>query len=137
MIKKVSNLLSLIFKNEIIRYLLSAGSSFLIDLILFTIFNYLLNPVFNTYAIFISTFLARVLSSLYNYFINSRFVFLKYSKKSIYKYYLLVIIQMMISSLLVYVFSNFIFIHTTILKGIVDIIIFIINYIIQKKIIFK
>lgn len=123
---------------KIIKYIFSSGTSFVIDLLFFTIFNYLLNGVFNTEAIIIATILARTISSLYNYLINSRFVFQSYSKKSIIQYYILVIIQMIISAMSVYflnkVFSNA---NATVIKLFIDIIIFIVNYIIQRNFIFK
>ena len=100
---------------KIIKYIFSSGSSFFIDILLFTIFNYFFNNIL------ISTIIARIISSLYNYFINSRLVFKNYTKSSIIKYYCLVIIQMFVSAFLVSMFSN----------------IFIINYFIQKEVVFK
>lgn len=122
---------------RIIKYLFSAGSSFVIDLVLFTLFNFIFKEL-GSISIIISTVIARILSSLYNYFVNSRFVFGKYDKSSIYKYYALVLIQMFISALSVYLL-NLVFtsINDTIIKLVIDVVIFIINYIIQKKVIFK
>lgn len=121
----------------IIKYIFSSGTSFLIDLILFTIFNIMFIGLGNI-SIIVSTILARIISSLYNYFFNSRLVFGKYNKSSIYKYYGLVLIQMINSAIFVYllcfIFSN---VNETIIKFFVDLIIFIINYIIQKQVIFK
>lgn len=115
-----------------IKYIFSSGTSFLLDLILFTIFNYFIKNIL------ISTILARVLSSLYNYFMNSRLVFKSYSRSSIYKYYLLVIIQMFVSAFLVNGLSSlFVEINDTIIKFFVDIVIFVVNYFVQKEVIFK
>lgn len=117
---------------KIIKYTFSSGTSFALDLLLFTVFNYLFN------SIIIATILARIVSSLYNYFMNSRFVFKSYTKRSIWKYYLLVIIQMFVSSGCVTIISNaFSSTNDTIIKFFVDILIFIANYFIQKKVIFK
>lgn len=117
---------------KIVKYVFSAGSSFALDLVVFTIFNLLIKNIF------ISTIIARVISSLYNYLMNSRFVFKSYSKSSIYKYYILVVIQMFVSattvSILSYVFKD---LNDTIIKIFVDIIIFIINYFVQKEVVFK
>lgn len=122
---------------KISKYILSSGTSFLIDLFLFTIFNYLLKNIFNGEAIILATVIARIMSSLYNYFMNSRFVFKSYSKSSIIKYYILVIVQMGFSAISVYlinrVLSNM---NTTLLKFFVDIIIFVINYFVQRNLIF-
>lgn len=117
---------------KIVKYVFSAGSSFALDLVVFTIFNLLIKNIF------ISTIIARVISSLYNYLMNSRFVFKSYSKSSIYKYYILVVIQMFVSattvSILSYLFKD---LNDTIIKMFVDIIIFIINYFVQKEVVFK
>ena len=126
---------------RIIKYTFSAGSSFVLDLLLFTIFSSMIfNNITNfniTTIIFISTVIARVMSSIYNYYINSRFVFKNKSRKTIIGYFLLVVIQMLMSALFVSLIKNMISINLTIIKFFVDIVIFIVNYIIQKYIIFK
>lgn len=119
-------------------YVLSAGSSFFIDLLLFTIFNALLSKFLGYGSIIVATILARILSSFYNFLINSKYVFKKYSRKMLVEYYVLVIIQMLLSSTLVYLINRFLFdTFATIIKFFVDIILFIVNYFIQKLIIFK
>lgn len=71
---------------RIIKYIFSAGSSFVLDLVLFTIINYglLKLSVKETTAIYLATILARIMSSIYNYMINSRIVFQNKSKKGNY-----------------------------------------------------
>lgn len=117
---------------RVIKYLFSSGSSFLIDLILFTFFNYMFKNIL------ISTVLARILSSLYNYLLNSRMVFKSYTKSSIFKYYILVIIQMFASAFLVsgisYILKG---VNDTIIKFFVDVFIFVVNYFVQKEVVFK
>lgn len=117
---------------RVIKYVFSAGSSFIVDLLFFTLFNYLFTKII------LATIFARIISSLYNYTINSRLVFKNYSKTSIFKYYILVIIQMIVSavsvSLLYNLFNN---INSTIIKFFIDLIIFVINYFIQKEVVFK
>lgn len=121
-----------------ILYVFSAGSSFLLDLLLFTVFNIGLGHIIGNFSIILATILARVLSSLYNFAINSKMVFKKYSKKMFFQYYLLVIIQMCVSSILVFIINTFIIkVFATVIKFFVDIILFIINYFIQKEVIFK
>ncbi|MBR3210712.1 MAG: GtrA family protein [Bacilli bacterium] len=125
-------------KQEIIRiakYVFSAGSSFLLDLGCFTILSLILGS--STKMIFISTIIARIISSIYNYLINSRIVFKNKSKKGVIGYFLLVIIQMIMSATIVSLIKRYLNIFTTIIKFIVDIIIFIVNYIVQKEIVFK
>ncbi len=122
---------------KIIKFLFSSGTSFLLDLILFTIFNYFLKNTFKLEAIFIATIFARILSSLYNYFLNSRFVFKNFTKTSIFKYYILVILQMMISASLVYFINKYVkFLNPTIIKFNIEIILFLINYFVQNNFIF-
>ena len=122
---------------KISKYMFSAGSSFGLDLFLFTIFNYLLKNLTAT-SIILATVLARIISSFYNYFVNSRFVFKNHSKYSIIQYYILVIIQMILSAVSVNLISKVIMeVNVTIIKFFVDVIIFIINYIIQRNYIFK
>ena len=117
---------------RIFKYTFSAGSSFIIDLLLFTLFNYLLKNIL------IATIIARILSSIYNFVINSKYVFEKFSRSSIIKYYLLVVIQMFMSGICVTLLSDvFVNINDTIIKVFVDVCIFIVNYIVQKEVVFK
>lgn len=117
---------------KIIKYVFSSGSSFIFDLILFSLFNNLFK------SIMIATVLARIISSIYNYLVNSRLVFKSYTKSSIFKYYLLVIIQMFVSAFMVSILSNWLVkASDTIIKFFVDVFIFIVNYFIQKEVVFK
>ena len=120
---------------RILKYIFSAGTSFLLDIGIFTILTLFLGK--DTKAIFIATILARILSSLYNYFMNSRVVFKNKNKKSFVYYYILVVVQMIISATLVSWIESYIKIFPTFIKIVVDIIIFIVNYIVQKEVIFK
>lgn len=121
-----------------ILYVFSAGSSFVLDLLLFTIFNVCLGNIIGTFSIILATIFARILSSLYNFAINSKVVFKKNSKKMFLQYYLLVIIQMCVSGFLVFIINTFIInVFATVIKFFVDVTLFIINYFIQKEVIFK
>ena len=120
---------------RIIKYLFSAGSSFILDNVLFNIFLFFIGQ--GSLAIFICTTLARIISSIYNYLINSRIVFKNKDKKTIIGYFILVVIQMIVSATLVSLIDKFISVHTGIIKLVVDIIIFVVNYIVQKEVIFK
>ncbi len=122
---------------KLIKFIFSSGTSFILDLILFTLLNFLLKKTFQAEAILVATILARILSSLYNYFLNSRFVFKSFTKTSIIKYYILVIVQMIVSALIVYLINKYLkIISPTIIKFNIEIILFIINYFIQKNFIF-
>jgi putative flippase GtrA len=122
---------------EILKYLFSAGSSFVLDLALFTLFMFLLSNFFGKNAIIMATIMARIISSLYNYYINARFVFGNVEKITIIRYYALVIVQMMVSAFLVFAISSVVSLNTTFIKVPVDIFIFIINYFIQREFVFK
>ncbi len=119
-----------------IKYVFSSGFSFLLDLTLFSLF--LLVFCSSNHKIIIASFLARAISSFFNYLINKNAVF-KNNKdpKTIFNYYFLVIINITLSSLLVSQISTYLKIFPTIIKGIIDIFIFIANYFIQKNIIFN
>ena len=120
-----------------VKYIFSAISSFALDIILFAIFMKVL-PKSIAYRIITSTILARVISSLYNYFVNSKLVFKKSKRSSIVKYFILVIIQMFASGFIVDALSKHVFsFNPTLIKIIVDSIIFIVNFFIQREWVFK
>ena len=123
---------------EIIKYVFSAGTAFVIDIALFSFFNALLNPIIGDMAIIVATVAARVISSLYNYYVNSRYVFGNFDRTSIFKYYALVIVQMIVSAGSVYILNTiFTRINDTAIKIAVDVVLFCVNYMIQKSIIFR
>lgn len=125
------------FKNTFFKYIIISITSFIIDVLLFTIFNYFLENIFKYESVLIATIIARIMSSLYNYFCNAKFVFNKHNYKTFIKYYELVIVQMIISAIVVYLINRFLFNTATIIKIFVDTVIFVINYVIQKKVVFK
>lgn len=129
-------------KQVFIKYIFVAGSSFLLDLGLFTLFSNLLVTILQNVSILVSTVFARVISSFFNYVLNRNVVFSSDDKKvmdktTIIKYYALVIVQMLISAALVTVIFNLSGWNKTLIKMPVDVVIFIVNYIIQKKVIFN
>ena len=116
------------------KYILAAISSFVLDIVLFTIF---VNIIPIEQKIIVSTIIARIISSTYNFIINAKVVFKKSSKSSIVKYLILAIIQMLISGYLVTFIESLTKINSTLIKIIVDTIIFIVNFIIQREWVFK
>lgn len=117
-----------------LKYMIVSVSSFVVDLAFFTLFLNVFNG--NANAAFISTVCARILSSLYNFFINSKAVFKKQSQTSIIKYFILVVVQMFVSATVVNWLSKK-FSAVVLLKVIVDCIIFVVNFIIQREWVFK
>lgn len=134
MINKVVELLKK--HKTFIKYLFVAGISFVIDIVLFTLFNNILK--FNS-KIVVSTIIARVISSFINYLLNRDRVFKSDEKKlkTAIKYYILVVIQMFVSAFLVNNLYKLININATFIKMPVELILFICNYLIQKLLIFK
>ena len=124
-IKDSFKIYSKFFKYSIIS-LLSA----IIDLSLFTIF-------LKTNNILLSTIMARVISGIFNFIFNKSYSFK--SNNNVYKegtrYLLLFILIMFISASTVEIL-DIIPINTTIIKLVIDTILFVINYYIQKKYIF-
>lgn len=121
-----------------INYLMSSGISFFIDLGLYTLFMLMIGDKVSK-AIIISSYLARAISSFINYLINKHKVF-KYDKKdnsTMYEYFLLVIVNVTISSVLVTKLVDIIPVYSTVIKAIIDIGIFIANFFIQKIFIFN
>ena len=121
-----------------IKYIISSISSFVIDLLLFALLVKMI-PEFKVWEItdiVIATIIARIISSLYNFFVNAKIVFKNQTKKSMIKYFILVIIQMFISAFVVSKLFELLKIDSTLIKLCVDTVIFVINFIIQREWIF-
>ena len=117
-----------------LKYLGVAIISFVIDIFFFTVFNTLLKL-----SIILATILARLISSFINFLLNKEKVFNSKEKMSItiIKYYLLVVVQMLVSAFSVKFIAKYILINPTFIKVPVECILFICNYLIQKILIFK
>lgn len=126
----------------IFKFLFGSVSSCLIDLGLFTVLKILTSPLGGRLSILISTVMARVCSSFYNYNYNRKAVFESEEGmgRTVKRYYILCICQMLLSYALVYaVTAVFTFgnIMTVVSKAIVDTILFIISFQIQRAWVFK
>ncbi len=120
------------------KYILSSISSFIIDIVLFNLLFLLLNNFKINNNIVIATVIARIFSSLYNFAVNAKMVFRNnFNKKSLLKYIILVIVQMFISAFSVDYLSKIIQINVVWVKIIVDMLIFVANFIIQRECVFK
>lgn len=119
-----------------IRYLFSSVFSFLIDISIFSLIIYFIGES-NFQSITIASYIARSLSSLFNYVVNNYIVFKNNNSSSFVKYYGLVIIQTLVSSLLVSLIHNVLMdSNPTILKVLIDLLLFVISFYIQKKWVF-
>ena len=125
--------------SRILKYLLSSASAFITDIFLF----WLMTSIFSV-GVIISTAIARVFSSVLNFFLNKKMVFKSNEPllKSLFKYYLLAIPVMLISAFGVKYIALFLSVPensflVTVIKLICDFLLFILNYSIQKTWIFK
>ena len=116
-----------------VKFIFAGLSSFLIDIILFWIFSKIIH---GKDAILFSTICARVLSSLYNFTVNAKMVFKNKNSLSFIKYVILCLIQMFVSGFAVEYLAKIIKINVIILKLIVDVILFVVNFVIQRTFIF-
>lgn len=119
----------------IITYILFSSLSFIVDIVSFSSILFFLKD-----KIMISSYLARTISSIFNYIVNKNIVFKNNEKKNIKSmimYFLLVIVNITISGTLVKKIYFFIHYNATFIKIAIDSLIFIINYFLQKYVIFK
>ena len=119
-----------------VKYAISSLASSLVDLIGFTIAHLLLPT--GPWQILQATVIARVISSLVNYWCNRQLVFgdKGSTTSTLPKYYVLCVLVMFCSAGLVSLFS-FLPLPATIIKLIVDSVLYLFNYQIQRRYIFK
>lgn len=118
-----------------VKYIFSSGISFVVDQLLFILLMFILK---DNIFIIISKLIARAISSLLNFLLNSKVVFKNKGKNAIIKYYLLVVVQALVSSFSIYVLKLILKnIQVGLISIVVDIVIFIVNYFVQKEWIFK
>lgn len=118
----------------LITYLISSLLSFGVDLLCFSILLYFLQNIL------ISSYIARFISSIFNYIINKKLVFKNDQKrnfKALIEYFILVVVNITISGTFVTKIYKYIHFNVTFIKAFVDGLIFLINYFLQKFVIFK
>ena len=127
-----------IILKESFRFMIASFLSSIVDIILFTIILELLSK-YGDISILLATFGARIIAILLNFYLAKNFVFysVKETKKIISLYYLLGLTKMIISALLVLFISKYINISKPLIKILVDGIIYLSSYNIQKKYIFQ
>lgn len=119
------------------KFFTSSFSCSVLDIILFTVFS----AVFAqraAHSIFAATILARIISGTVNFTLNRRFIFSNNGriKKQLTKFFTFFVIQMLLSSSLVSLFSV-VPLPLAIIKALVDIGLFFLNYTVQKRWIFR
>lgn len=132
----------IVFK-KVISFLICSLASTLVDISLFNVVLYFTKGALTKKkSIFLSTIIARVISSLFNYTMNRKTVFASNESvgKSMRRYYILAVSQMLVSSVLVSALTTAIKADNqgmvTVIKMIVDTVLFFISYNIQKKWVF-
>ena len=119
------------------KFIISSLSSCVLDLSLFSLFIKLLPEA--TFCVALSTILARVISASYNYVINYLIVFNSTKKKALsaVKYLSLAITIMLLSAALTTFGATFFtFVPKLLIKVVVDFILFLLSFYIQRKYVF-
>ncbi len=121
----------LVYK-QILKFSCSSLISFFIDYILYIIFGLVFN-------VFTANILARIFSSTFNYTVNKNLVFKsnKNIKISLFQYYVLAFVILLLNTLILFILINYLAFNKYIAKIVVEIILFILSFSIQKKVIFK
>lgn len=137
-IKDSFEIMSLLFVN-FFKYILSSFSSFIIDIVLFQLLISLMPALDASYRIMAATLGARVGSSIFNYWINKNLVFQNNQKNpaQLVQYFMLVGVQLVASGLLVSLIYQLNGANETLIKVMVDSLLFLISYRIQRFYIFK
>lgn len=127
----------------IFKFMFSSGTSFLIDYGIYSLLVILIGQnLERSLRLFIATFVARAVSSIYNYTMNKKVVFKSKASvgKSLAKYYTLCVLQAGASYGLVYLLSQLCEAKSfleMVFKLIVDVVLFAISFQIQRKWVFK
>ena len=120
----------LIFK-QFLTMLATSILSFGIDYLLFILFH-----IFSGFSVAICYILARIISSLLNYTLNSKAVFKAGNLNCFIRYYILAAFIMLIGSLGTQFLANITNMHVIFCKLIIDLFLFLVNYYIQKNYVF-
>ncbi|WP_033543743.1 bifunctional glycosyltransferase family 2/GtrA family protein [Planococcus sp. CAU13] len=121
-----------------IFYGLSGGASFALDIGLYWLFIQLLRDPAPELFIVFATIAARILSSLFNYYINRNKVFKQGNRRSLIRYYLLAAFIMLTSAASVHLlYAEWLGRGEVILKVLVDAVLFIFGFVAQRAWVFR
>nr|WP_279577096.1 GtrA family protein [Planococcus ruber] len=119
-------------------YGLSGAASFGLDIGLYWIFLQLFRPEAPQLFIVLATIAARVLSSLFNYYVNRHKVFGQGSRQSLIRYYLLAAFIMLVSAGSVhFLYAEWLGRGEVVLKVLVDTLLFIFGFVVQRAWVFR
>lgn len=124
----------LIYKS-FLKFILSSIICFIIDYGLFSLLSSLIGST--PTKIFISNITSRCVSSSINYNLNKRFVFRCNKRNTLTNYILLVILVILLNSFILNIFVNVLNINVYLSKLIVEFILFVFNFFVEQKIIFR
>lgn len=132
-----SIMIYLVILRQFFKYIISSVSSFVVDIFLFYVLCYLFKNFNFLWPVMFATYLARVGSAIFNYFVNKIFVFDKSNScHAFVKYAGLCFGIATLSGILVTLiypyFNNIIWV-----KVCVDAVLFIISYVIQQRYVFR
>ena len=125
-----------------LKYIAASMLSFLVDISLFALFVHLFRDLTVSY-VYLATVLARAISSFVNYRINLQGVFKSKNTSRgqavarILGYYGLVIVNVLISACLVDLAVKQLHFNETLTKVVVDTCLFVMNYFIQRDLLFR
>ncbi len=123
------------------KFIFSSLSSSFVDLFFFSIFCYLFGKIsaLETSYILLATILARVLSATYNFLINYKIVFKSKSKtgKTMFRYAILAILIMFASGFGVTYIHSLLPVTELLIKVPVDIILFLVSFMVQREYVYK
>lgn len=122
----------LIYK-QIIKFISSSVLSFLVDYILFVIGTIIFKSIIT------ANIVARVISSTFNYSVNRNVVFKDKGniRKSIIKYYVLAVFILGVNTTVLYLLVDIVGLNKYLIKILIEVVLFIISYSVQKRFIFK
>lgn len=119
-------------------YGLSGGASFALDIGLYWLFIQLWRSEEPQLFIIFATVAARILSSLFNYYVNRNKVFGQGSRKSFIRYYILAAFIMMMSAGSVhFLYAEWLGRGEIILKVLVDTVLFLFGFVVQRTWVFR
>ena len=127
----------------IIKYMASSFASAGIDLLAFLILHAVFGGMLAKLAVPVCTVVARAISSFVNFNLNKKLVFGSSKKytSAIVRYYILCVIQLSVSAALVYLLGQLFTTDSswllTLLKAVVDTVLFFLSFYIQREWVFK
>ena len=138
--KLISRWWSLFLSSHILKYIFSSVVAFAVDYVLLLLLNNLLGGIFPKLSMEIAALLAWLTSSITNFTINRSFVFRSKARiwTALGEYYgLAAVVFLLKTYVLLELLTRVLSIPLGIAKPIAEVVFFIMNYFIQKKLIFK